>query len=181
MRKCFVILLLLATVCGVSNADTLNFDPNLVPPAPVLDQGWAYDMISAAYTDSADSPYVYNLSTSAIFRITDYFVTGDKFFVYDFGTLILSTSLNGAQATIPPIGQPGGNLGWASAMYEHGQVVLSAGAHSLTVQGNGGGGVPAGFYTRLDSMQEVPTPSSLVALFGMAAVGFVVVGKRLRD
>jgi hypothetical protein len=137
--------------------------------APVLDGGWASDSISAAATDSLSSPYVYNLSGGAVFSITDDFVTGDQYKVYDFGVLILTTTAASAIA-----GQPyGGGVGGPG--YQWGSVSLSAGAHSLTVQGDGAGGIPAGFYTRLDS---VPDSGNLAALLGLVFAGLMVAARR---
>jgi hypothetical protein len=44
---------------------------------------------------------------------------------------------------------------------------LSAGTYSLIVQGDGAGGVPAGFFVRADA---IPEPAAL-ALFGVGLLG----------
>jgi hypothetical protein len=88
-----------------TQATMLNFDPSSTPPAPVLDAGWAYDQINAAWVNSADSPYVYNLGGWATLTVTDDFIQGDVYRVFDSGTLILET-------TFTPGGQPlGGFVG----------------------------------------------------------------------
>ncbi len=163
--------LLLFVGTAQASPSPLNYDPDLPAPAPVLDAGWTSDEIDAESADSLDSPYVYDLASSAIFRITDQFVTGDQFFVYDFGSLILTTLLDGAQATLFPVGDTLGQEGWTSASYQHGETLLSAGAHNLTVQGDGVGGVPAGFFTRLDSSVPEPATFALFSL-GLAGLGF---------
>ena len=148
-----------------ANASVINYNPLLVPPAPVLDMGWSYDAIDAADTDSIDSPYIYALLAPAVFSITDQYIIGDTFRVYDFGALILTTVLNGAQLSLFPIGEQDGDDGWTSAAYQHGQVALAIGNHQITVQGDGFGGTPAGFLTRIDTdAAPVPEPTSMLLL-----------------
>jgi len=131
---------------------------------PVLGGGWYSDQINAAFVDSNNSPYVF--SGPAVFRITDDFVVGDQYFVKDNLTLILVTSYLGAMA---PLG--GDPFGWTSASYQKGVITLGGGSHSLTIQGDGAGGVPAGFYSRLDRVDSVPDAGSSLLLFGMGLAG----------
>jgi hypothetical protein len=161
----------LTAQAGSVNPIPINFDPLLPAPAPILDAGWQYDEITGVGTPSSDSPYVYNLAAPAVFTITDDYVVGDVFTVSDFGTTILVTTYLGA---MPPFG--GDPSGWLSASYTKGSVLLAAGSHSLVVVGDGAGGVPAGFSTRLDS-SAVPEPSTL-ALLGVGLGALCVLRRR---
>ena len=165
LRTCAAVALL--TIGTFASRADLNYDPSATPPAPVLDAGWAYDEISAAFVDSLDSPYVYNLAGPAEFTITDSFIQGDTFYVYDNLSLILTTTFGGSPPNLPlPLGSAGPGWSW-------GTVLLGAGAHSLTIQGDAAVGAPAGFYTRLDSVRDVPDGGSLGLLSGLLWTGML--------
>ena len=162
----------LALVAGTFSTYALNYDPTKPAPAPILDAGYTYDQVNAAGIDSVDSPYLYTpLATAATFTITDDFVVGDTYKVYDFGALILTTAVQGG-------GQPyGGGVGGAA--YSWGSVLLSAGNHSLTVQGDGAGGLPAGFYTRLDTARQTPDTGSFALVGGVVWAGLLGLRRRV--
>jgi hypothetical protein len=143
-----------------------NFNPALPAPAPVLGAGWASDQISFASTDSADSPYVFTLSSPAYFRITDAFLVKDTYWVYEGASIILTTTLFSNPSGFGD--NPTADAAWMSSTFTHGEIILAAGPHSLRVQGDGLGGLPAGFFTRLDA---VPEPLTLLLLgFGLAGL-----------
>jgi hypothetical protein len=131
--------------------------------APVLDGGWSVDEIASAFMPSLGSPYAYTFSSPVYFRITDTLVVGDTWYVYDGNLMLMATSLDGAQASLSPIGDPAGDAGWTSAAYQHGEILLAQGNYSLIVYGDGVGGLPAHFYTRIDSA-NVPEPMTMVLL-----------------
>jgi hypothetical protein len=139
-----------------------NNNPNIPAPAPVLGAGWAYDQVDAPGVNSGDSPYIYNLASSATFLITDAFFSGDNYTVFDNGSPILSATAGGvlgASYTEDP------NAALSDPNFAHGSVVLGAGAHDLTVQSDVATGIdPAGFFTRLDSTSSVPDAGSLLGI-----------------
>lgn len=162
-------LLLLCPVGAL--AVPINYDPLLPAPAPTLDAGWASDVITGAFVPSSDSPYAFVLTAPAVFTITDNFIYGDTYFVTDGGPLILTTLFFSHPGFVF---DPSQNVALADPGYSKGSVLLGIGPHLLSVSGDGVGGIPAGFFTRLDS---VPEPSTFV----LGALGLAtLVGLRLR-
>ena len=172
---------LMLAAAGAAQASVLNIDPTAPDPMPTLGVGWVADEISAPFVPSDASPYTFTLAASAIFRITDQFVPGDTYFVYNGAVtpanLILTTVFNGPQAPLTPVGDPTGEAGWESGDYSHGQITLGPGTYALTVEGDGVGGTPAGFYTRLDSATVTPEPSTF-AIMGLSGVAGLVFYRR---
>jgi len=144
--------------------------------APVLDGGWASDTIDLAFTDSQNSPYLYTLAGPAYLRVTDDYIDGDTYYVSDFGTLILTTTLAYAGAPTGFLG--GGEPAWVSPSYGGGEVLLGPGAHSLTLQGDGVAGLPAGFWVQLTTA-PIPAPGAL--LLGGIGVSLVSWLRRRRS
>lgn len=145
--------------------------------AITLNGGWESDQIDAAQTDSQNSTYFINLLESAVFSITDAFIVGDTFFVYDFGSLILTTSVAAGTPFTPSNGTA--DSAWESGSYSIGSVALAAGSHEITIQGDGAGGVPAGLFVRLDSASSVPDSGATLALLGLA-MGSIALLRRKR-
>ena len=62
---------------------------------------------------------------------------------------------------------------WTSGSYSIGEVLLSARAHSIVVEGDGVAGLPAGFFTQLET-SVVPAPGALLlGGLGAALVGVI--------
>lgn len=159
MKKVAVVCLF-AMIAGTASA------------APVLDAGWSYDQVNLSFTDSIYSPYVFSLTSPACFRITDAFVVGDNYSVYDFGSLILTTSA--PYAGMPTgFGDPGESE-WLNPSYSGGEILLAIGSHELTIQGDGGAGFSAaGFYTQLTSAPCPAVPAPGAILLGSLGAGLV--------
>ncbi|SFI63818.1 VPLPA-CTERM sorting domain-containing protein [Celeribacter neptunius] len=145
--------------------------------ALTLDGGWESDTISDAGTPSSGSPYAVSLTDSAYFRITDAFITGDVFDIFIDGVLAFSTTFTAFGSGFGD--NPTADSAWTSASYSSGEYLLAAGDYSITVQGDGAGGLPAGFYTRLDSVSAVPLPAAAPLL--LAALGGLGFARRRKN
>ena len=118
------------------------------------------------------------MAGAADFSITDAYIVGDTFKVYDFGTLILTTVVGAGVAFAIP-SDSYADSAWASGSYGIGTVTLGAGSHQITVQGDGAGGLPAGFFDRLDTSKSVPDSSATFGLISLGLVAIVAARKRL--
>jgi hypothetical protein len=139
--------------------------------APVLNGGWFEDTIQAVNVSSDFSPYEFTLLDDAFFRITDAFLVGDIYTVFETGgtTPLLTTSFQGFAAGFGD--NATADNGWTSDRLSSAEILLSAGTYSLEVFGDGAGGLPAGFFVRLDSAtQVVPVPAALPLLAGGVAL-----------
>jgi hypothetical protein len=155
---------------------TFGSIPHASAASLILGAGWSSDTINATSADSLSSPYLLTFTSPAVFSVTDAFVVGDTFFVYNFGSLILTTSV-AAGTPFTPSDALADNA-WESGAYSIGSVLLPAGNHSITIQGDGGGGVPAGFYARVDA--AVPEPGSSAVLLTIALAGISVASRKSR-
>jgi hypothetical protein len=130
--------------------------------AAAINVGWYYDEVDAAGGASNNSNYQLDASwPGGWMGVTDNFIVGDTYAISIDGGAWQFTTFNGAQVSLAPIGDPSGDFGWTSADYSHGYFPVGAGAHSITLVGDGVGGVPAGLYARFDT---VPEPATLACL-----------------
>ena len=160
-------------------------------PTPALagvlleDTGWQYDQVDVVGLPSESSPVTFNVSVEdapGIFSLSDGFIAGDVYTIsVNGGPNILSTF------TVPTHGfdVAANNFGPAAVYFaadfldptwSHLQVLLAPGDYSITITGDGAGGIPAGFGVRLDSV-GVPEPLSL-SLFGAGLAGVAAMRRR---
>ncbi|MDP3855373.1 MAG: FxDxF family PEP-CTERM protein [Phenylobacterium sp.] len=137
----------------------------------IADTGWQSDQIDGIDTPSEQSAWTFTVSGTALFRITDAFVTGDVFSLYDGATLLAKTTFT---TTAEPIDSFGGTA-WSDTSYSRLSYLVGPGSYSFTITGDGAGGVPAGFGVRLDT-SAVPEP----ATWAMMITGFGLVGGAMR-
>jgi MYXO-CTERM domain-containing protein len=136
---------------------------------PVLDGDWFGDDVESVGAPSDAGPYDFALTHAAFFRITDAFVTGDQFWATDGARGLLgTTSMLGSHPSTLFGVDPIGEAAWRSGSYQTLQVLLTPGNYSITVTGNGAGGLPAGFYVQLESV-PAPAAAGLLGLAGLAA------------
>jgi hypothetical protein len=164
MKTRCALVALLATA-GIAAAQNTGEGPR---GGPVLNGDWFGDQIDDAGVASLFSPYEFTLDTPAYFRVTDQFIVGDTYFLTDATLGFLGqTTLNGAQA--PTTNGTGlGEDGWRSADYGHFETILAPGNYSITLTGDGAGGLPAGMFIQLEKI-PAPGAAALLGLGGLVA------------
>lgn len=144
----------------------------------VVGSGWQFDQISTSNVESDNSPWTFTLTTSGVFSVTDAFIAGDTYDVFDVGGLLVTTTFAAAPTYWTPVGDAA-DFAWVNLSYSRGQLLLGPGSYAFDVFGNTlPGGVPAGFYVRVDTINEVPAPAAL-GLFAMGLAGLLVARRRL--
>jgi hypothetical protein len=167
MRNRFLVILLFLLLGGAATTSQAD---------PILDGGWAVDTADGVGIPTLDSTYDFVLAAPAYLRVTDCCVSGDTWFVTDFGSSILTTVFLGATVHPGAFGDDftgfGLDTSWVTpASFTRGEVLLAAGAHSLSLTTDGVGGIPAHVGVRLDSA-PVPEPASLGLLVsGLLGLG----------
>ena len=107
-----------------------EYDRPRLPPHPCLMQGGRmmrlpprfnlrWILINLQSCGSGDLPYYQQ------------FIVGDIYYVYDYASLILTTTFNGPQAPLSPVGVYYGEAGWESGDYSHGDSAVGGGAGTV--------------------------------------------------
>ena len=164
---------------GVVAALTVLGMPSLSFADPyVLGDGWHSFSWTSTGGSQVESPFTFTSAGAVAVKVTDAYVPGDRFQLFDNGHLIGTTSqING---TAPWTDNP--DTAFASGMFSSGIFALGAGVHSLTLTdiqsptgypggsaflrfdgvGNGGGG----------SVSSITTPEpGTLALVGLGLAG----------
>jgi len=114
---------------------------------------------------SSGNDFTFSLASISELKVTDAFLYGDTFKVYDFGSLLFTTN------TVPTFGSGASNpdAAWADASFSHGSYVLGTGNHSISVfadtSPHGSGGAYLGVFT--SAVPEPETYAMLLAGLGM--------------
>lgn len=142
--------------------------------ASIVDAGWQYFGWGAGVPAIWDSNYAFTLSTAAVLKVTDCFMSGDQFRVFDQASTLGDTSLPGAYDWL---GDP--DSAFASPNFSHGQWDLAAGYHDIWGQAILNPYGYGGAYLRVDTRQgpAIPEPATM-SLLGLGLFGLAGLRKR---
>ncbi|MCC5613112.1 PEP-CTERM sorting domain-containing protein [Nostoc sp. CHAB 5834] len=121
-----------------------------------------------------EGPFTYTSSHPTIIDITDDFVKGDQFEIFNFGTSIGFTSL------VPVVQDDieiGPNAAFADPTYSSGSFLVDPGSYSITIQAIGQSLSSGRGYIRIRKA-SVPEPTSTLAFLALGTLGAASTLKR---
>jgi len=144
--------------------------------------GACFPTVDPVAEQTSSPPWTF--SGPAIVTLTDLFVRGDQFALFDNDVLVGDTSVpvNDGTITCPPPGVGNDIRGClADPTYSHGVFDLGAGAHSLTIEViqnalNNTGGAAV-----FQAASPVPEPNTYIPLLGLGLLGMAGVKIRRRQ
>lgn len=151
--------------------------------------GWQNDTITAAGAPSAGSPITFVCDSSepgenCVFSLSDAFVPGDHYTIT--GDVSASSSLKLFSSAYFEVGNDFGPAAgdyapaWTDPRYEHLQFWITPGTYTISLTGDGAGGIPAGVGYRLDSFIPEPATWALM-LVGFGGLGMALRASRRRE
>jgi hypothetical protein len=161
---------------GAALAGSL-FAANAQAATLVVDGGWTLFLFGGSGSNITDSgtgalSYDFLLGDTATLNVTDAFVVGDVFQIFDNGVSLFTTgpfNLAGGTTSDP-------DTAFAGSIYSHGSIVLGAGSHSITGIATSSPTGSGGAYIELVKGGAVPEP----ATWAMMIAGFGMVGYMAR-
>jgi hypothetical protein len=152
--------------------------------ALVAGTGWQDDEITGSGTPSLGSPITFTVGAgkSDLFSFTDCCIPGDSYTVMVNGETAFTTfHFDYPTPFVNDLGDFAPYAGpWTDPTFAHLQLGFAPGSYSLTVEGDGIEGLPAGFGVRLDPgggvKGAVPEPATWAAML----LGFGGIGAALR-
>jgi len=181
------VLILLAVMLAGSQLATAALingsvatDPMDDPPITVGAGWWATTVAPPAFFWGSsgwnnEGPFTFNHPTFVDVYVTDDFMKGDRFEVYDFGVSIGLTSL------VPTVSgvEVGPDAAYADPTYGSGVFTLPPGAHSITLFAIQNPYTVGRGYLKVEEADYIPEPTTL-ALLSLGALGVVRARRRKR-
>lgn len=136
--------------------------------AITVDGGWYEFYFNDVGSSFEEGAFTFTLTDSALLRVTDAWLAGDQFEVFNFGQSLGATPLVAANINLNV--NDDYDAAFASPGFSHGSWLLGPGTYSITgttlVSPFGGGG------GAISLVSAVPEPSTLMlALTGLALAG----------
>ena len=178
MKRLLVILLVMglaipasSALASISNAPAVSGGEG--DPPLVMGAGWQqFDWGAGTPAGTSPGPWTFDLGAgTGVVDVTDCFIAGDRFEVFDFGVSIGLTSVPSGSDWTSDI-----DFAFSNPPWSHGSFPMGPGDHSIsinTVQNPYGYGSA---YLRLENV--VPEPASVVVWGLLAGLGLLVIRRK---
>ena len=173
---CIVVsLLVLSVPMAIAGPGNGAVSPAGDDPALPVGGGWQFFSWDAGVGSlNIEGAFTYDVAVATSLKVTDCYVYGDRFEVYDWGTQIGTTS---SPAAYDGTGTSEPNAAYADPRWSSGEYLLAAGSHSITIKTieTAGPFIDGAGYLRADSAATtVPAPAAmLLGVLGTGLVGWL--------